>query len=126
MTQRLEVYKCNVCGNMVEIVHEAAGQLVCCNQPMTNVIAGTVDAAKEKHIPVVTKKDAAYTINIGSVAHPMEDKHYIEWVQIISGDKSYREFLKPGMEPKALFDLKSGKITAREYCNLHGLWSKEE
>jgi len=124
MTKRLEIYKCGVCGNIVEVIHASVGELVCCGKPMINVIAGTVDAAKEKHVPVVTKKDGVYTITVGSIAHPMEDKHYIEWVQIVSGDKSYREFLKPGTEPKALFDLKSGNITAREYCNLHGLWTE--
>ncbi|MEI6092795.1 MAG: desulfoferrodoxin [bacterium] len=126
MTKALEIYKCELCGNIVEVVHASGGDLACCGKPMTNMIAGTVDASKEKHIPVVEKKDGAYNIMIGTVAHPMEDKHYIEWVQINSGNKSYREFLKPGQEPKAVFDLASGKITAREYCNLHGLWSKED
>ncbi len=126
MTKNLEIYKCEVCGNIVEVVHASGGTLVCCNQPMKNVIAGTVEASKEKHIPVVDKKESTYNIVVGSVLHPMEDKHYIEWIQIISGNKSYREFLTPGKEPKAVFELKSGKITAREYCNLHGLWAKEE
>jgi len=126
MTKSLEIYKCEVCGNIVEVVHASGGTLVCCNQPMKNIIAGTVDASKEKHVPVIDKKDATYNVVVGSVAHPMEDKHYIEWIQIIAGNKSYREFLTPGKEPKAVFELKSGKITAREYCNLHGLWAKEE
>ena len=126
MTKLLEIYKCDLCGNIVEVVHSSGGTLSCCNQPMKNMVAGSVDASTEKHVPVVETKDGAYNIIIGSVAHPMEDKHYIEWVQINSGNKSYREFLKPGQEPKALFDLKAGNITAREYCNLHGLWSKGE
>ncbi len=126
MAKLLEIYKCEVCGNIVEVVHASAGTLVCCDKPMKNMIAGTVDAAKEKHIPVIEKKDGAYEVIVGSVTHPMEEKHYIEWVQINSGNKSYREFLKPGQEPKAFFELKEGKITAREYCNLHGLWSKED
>ena len=126
MTKTLEIYKCELCGNIVEVVHASGGELVCCGKPMKNMVAGTVDASKEKHIPVIENKSGTYNVLIGSVAHPMEDKHYIEWVQINSGNKSYREFLKPGQEPKAIFDLKSGKITAREYCNLHGLWAKEE
>lgn len=126
MTKLLEIYKCELCGNIVEVVHASGGDLACCGKPMKNMIAGTVDASKEKHIPVVEKKDGIYSIIIGSVAHPMEEKHYIEWVQINSGNKSYREFLTPGQEPKAIFDLKTGKISAREYCNLHGLWAKEE
>jgi superoxide reductase len=126
MTKLLEIYKCDVCGNMTEVIHASGGTLVCCGQPMRNILAGTVDASKEKHVPVIENNDGKYSIIIGSAVHPMEEKHYIEWIQIISGDKSYREFLKPSREPKALFDLKSGRITAREYCNLHGLWSKEE
>ena len=126
MTKLLEIYKCELCGNIIEVVHTGAGELVCCNQPMKNMIAGTVDASKEKHVPEIDKKDGVYNVTIGSVAHPMEDKHYIEWIQINSGNKSYREFLKSGQEPKAVFELKTGKITAREYCNLHGLWAKEE
>lgn len=126
MTKLLEIYKCELCGNIIEVVHASGGELVCCGKPMKNMIAGTVDASKEKHIPVVEKKDGAYSVMIGSVAHPMEEKHYIEWVQINSGNKSYREFLTPGQEPKAVFDLKNEKISAREYCNLHGLWAKEE
>ena len=126
MTKKLEIYKCDLCGNMVEVVHAAGGTLVCCGQPMKNMIAGTTDASHEKHVPVVEKKHGAYNIIIGSVAHPMEDKHHIEWIQINSANKSYREFLTPGQEPKAVFDLKADKISAREYCNLHGLWTKEE
>ncbi len=126
MTKLLEIYKCELCGNIIEVVHTGAGELVCCNKPMKNMIAGTVDASKEKHVPEIDKKDGVYNVTIGSVAHPMEDKHYIEWIQINSGNKSYREFLKSGQEPKAVFELKTGKITAREYCNLHGLWAKEE
>ena len=126
MTKLLEIYKCNICGNIVEVVHNGPGELVCCKQPMQNMVVGTVDAAKEKHIPEISKKDDRYNIVVGSVEHPMEEKHYIEWIQINSGNKSYREFLKAGTAPKAVFDLKEGKITAREYCNLHGLWAKEE
>lgn len=119
---RLEIYKCGVCGNMVEVLHVGGGELVCCNQPMILQVENTTDAAKEKHVPVVEKTTDGYKVKIGSVAHPMEEKHYIEWVQIIAGDKSYREFLKPGVAPEAVFKLANGSITAREYCNIHGLW----
>lgn len=119
---RLEIYKCGVCGNMVEVIHVGGGELVCCGQPMNLLAANTTDAAKEKHVPVVEKVSDGYKVKIGSVAHPMEEKHYIEWVQVIAGDKSYREFLKPGSVPEAVFKLAEGAITAREYCNLHGLW----
>lgn len=120
--ERLEVYKCGVCGNMVEVLHVGGGELVCCGQPMNLLVANTTDAAKEKHVPVVEKVSDGYKVKIGSVAHPMEEKHYIEWVQVIAGDKSYREFLKPGMAPEAAFKLADGSISAREYCNIHGLW----
>ncbi len=119
---RLEIYKCGVCGNMVEVLHVGGGELVCCNQPMILQVENTTYAAKEKHVPVVEKTTDGYKVKIGSVAHPMEEKHYIEWVQIIAGDKSYREFLKPGVAPEAVFKLANGSITAREYCNIHGLW----
>lgn len=120
--ERLEVYKCGVCGNIVEVLHVGGGDLVCCGQPMNLLVANTTDAAKEKHVPVIEKISDGYKIKIGSVAHPMEEKHYIEWVQVIAGDKSYREFLKPGMIPEAVFKLADGSISAREYCNIHGLW----
>ncbi len=119
---KLEIYKCGVCGNMVEVLHVGGGELVCCNQPMNLIVENTTDAAKEKHVPVVEKMSDGYKVKIGSVAHPMEEKHYIEWVQIIAGNRSYREFLKPGMVPEAVFKLTEGSITAREYCNIHGLW----
>ncbi len=122
MTMRLQIYKCEVCGNMVEVIHEGKGQLVCCNQPMKQMVENTVDAAKEKHIPVVEKTAAGVKVKVGSVAHPMEEKQYIEWVQIIAGGKSFRQFLKPGEAPEAAFEVKANIEAVREYCNLHGLW----
>ena len=122
MTIRLQIYKCEVCGNIVEVVHEGKGQLVCCNQPMKQMVENTVDAAKEKHVPVVEKTAAGVKVKVGSVAHPMEEKHYIEWVQIIAGGKSFRQFLKPGEAPEAAFEVKANLEAVREYCNLHGLW----
>ncbi|MCX5866347.1 MAG: desulfoferrodoxin [Proteobacteria bacterium] len=122
MTMRLQIYKCEVCGNMVEVIHEGKGQLVCCNQPMKQIVENTVDAAKEKHVPVVEKTAASIKVKVGSVPHPMEEKHYIEWVQIIAGGKSFRQFLKPGEVPEAAFEVKANIEAVREYCNLHGLW----
>ena len=122
MPERLQIYKCEVCGNIVEVLHEGQGDLVCCGQPMKLFIENTVDAAREKHLPVVEKAAGGFKVKVGSVAHPMEEEHYIEWVEIIVDGKAYRQFLKPGVAPEATFDVKAEKVTAREYCNLHGLW----
>jgi superoxide reductase len=122
MAERLQVYKCEVCGNIVEVLHGGQGELVCCGQPMKLYKENTVDAAKEKHVPVVEKVATGYKVKVGSVAHPMEEKHYIEWVELIVGDKAYRQFLRPGEAPEALFAVDAPNATAREYCNLHGLW----
>ena len=122
MTKKLQIYKCKVCGNIVEVLHEGAGELVCCGQPMILREENTVDAAREKHVPVVEKTTGGVKVKVGSVAHPMEEKHYIEWIEIISDGKAYRQFLKPGDAPEATFDIEAGDVTAREYCNLHGLW----
>jgi superoxide reductase len=122
MTDKLQIYKCEVCGNIVEVLHTGAGQLVCCGQPMKLFTENTVDAAKEKHIPVIEKTAAGIKVKVGSVAHPMEDKHYIEWIELIADGRAYRQFLKPGEPPEATFEIKAEKVTAREYCNLHGLW----
>ena len=123
MIARLQVYKCGVCGNMVEVLHAGGGTLVCCGQPMTLLQENTVDASTEKHIPVVEKLgDGKYRVKVGSIQHPMEEKHFIMWVQLIAGDKACRQFLKPGDKPEAVFLVESDKVSAREYCNLHGLW----
>ena len=122
MAKKLQVYKCEICGNIVEVVHGGVGQLVCCGRPMKQLIENTVDAAKEKHVPVVEKVDGGFKVKVGSVAHPMEEKHYIEWIELIAGDKAYREFLDPGAEPEALFQVDADQVTVREYCNVHGLW----
>jgi superoxide reductase len=122
MTKRLQVYKCEICGNIVEMLHEGVGELICCGEPMKLMEENTVDAAKEKHVPVVEKAGDGVKVKVGSVAHPMEEKHYIEWVEVIADGKAYREFLKPGTAPEAVFNLKAENVTAREYCNLHGLW----
>lgn len=122
MTERLQVYKCDVCGNIVEVVHEGKGELVCCGKPMKLIVENTVDAAREKHLPVVEKTGTGFKVKVGSVAHPMEEKHYIEWIEVIADGKAYRQFLKPGEAPEAVFNIEAGEVTAREYCSLHGLW----
>ena len=122
MTERLQIYKCEVCGNIVEVLHEGVGELVCCGQPMKLLVANTVDAAKEKHVPVIEKTANGVQVKVGSAAHPMEEKHYIEWIEIIADGKAYRQFLKPGDVPEATFDIQASAIEAREHCNIHGLW----
>ena len=122
MTKRLEIYKCEVCGNIVEMLHEGKGELVCCKQTMKLFTENTVDAAKEKHVPVSEKFTGSVKVKVGDVPHPMEEKHYIEWVEVISDGKAYRQFLNPGDAPEAEFQIEGDQITVREYCNLHGLW----
>jgi superoxide reductase len=122
MAEQLQVYKCDLCGNIVEVLHGGGGELVCCGQPMKLFKENTVDAAKEKHVPVVEKTVDGFKVKVGSVAHPMEEKHWIEWVELIADGKVYRQFLKPGQPPEATFCIKADKVAAREYCNLHGLW----
>jgi superoxide reductase len=122
MAERLQIFKCGVCGHIVEVIHEGMGELVCCNKPMSHIVEGTVDAALEKHVPVVEKTPDGIKVTVGSVAHPMEEKHYIEWIELIADGRAYRQFLKPGEAPEATFNVDAQQITAREYCNLHGLW----
>ena len=122
MAEKLEVYKCELCGNIVEVLHGGKGELVCCGKPMVIQKENTVDAAKEKHVPVVEKNADGVKVKVGDVAHPMEEKHYIEWVEIIADGKVYRQFLNPGDAPEATFNIQADKVTAREYCTLHGLW----
>jgi superoxide reductase len=124
MTKRLQVYKCEVCGNIVEVLHEGVGELVCCNQPMKFMQENTVDAAQEKHVPVIEKTADGIKITVGSVLHPMEEKHYIEWIELIADGQAYRVFLKPGGKSEAMFKIDVQNITAREYCNIHGLWKR--
>ncbi len=122
MAERLEVYKCDACGNIVEVLTGGAGELVCCGEPMKRMTENTVDAAKEKHVPVIEQTADGIKVAVGSVAHPMEEKHYIEWIEIIADGKAYRQFLNPGEAPEAVFPIQATQVTAREYCNLHGLW----
>jgi len=122
MTEKLQIYKCEICGNIVELQHAGAGKLVCCGQPMKLYEANTVDAATEKHVPVIEKADAGVRVKVGSTPHPMTEEHHIEWVQLVQGDMACRKFLKPGDAPDAEFCCGAGDSVARAYCNLHGLW----
>jgi len=122
MAERLEVYKCEICGNIVEVLHGGGGELVCCGEPMNLLVENTVDAAREKHVPVMEKIPGGTKVSVGSVPHPMEEKHYIEWIEIIADGKAYRQFLNPGDTPETTFSVEADQITAREYCNLHGHW----
>ena len=125
MIKQLSILKCGLCGNIMEVLHVGDGGLVCCSQPMTLIVENTVDAAREKHVPVIEKTATGIIVHVGSVAHPMEEKHYIEWIEVISEGKAYRQFLNPGESPEASFPIKSDIIVARAYCNLHGLWIGE-
>ncbi|MBW1777399.1 MAG: desulfoferrodoxin [Deltaproteobacteria bacterium] len=122
MAQRLEVYKCELCGNIVEVLHGGDGELVCCGQPMKLMTENTVDAAKEKHVPVMEKTAEGTKVKVGSVPHPMEEKHYVEWIEVIDGGTVHRQFLQPGQAPEAVFNVQGDALTAREYCNVHGHW----
>jgi len=122
MTQRGQIYKCQVCGNIVEILHAGAGELVCCGQPMELLVGKNRDEGLEKHVPVIEKKETGIKVKVGSVPHPMEEAHFIEWIEIAVDGKTYRQFLQPGQPPEAEFKIRAEKIGAREYCNLHGLW----
>ena len=127
MTEKKQIYKCEICGNIVEVLHEGKGELVCCGQPMKLYEEKTADSAKEKHVPVIEKMNGKVKVKVGSVPHPMEEKHYIEWIELIADGKSYRQFLKPGDSPEAVFDVDATNVEdlqAREYCNLHGLWRR--
>ncbi len=118
-----EVYKCELCGNIVELVHGGSGALVCCDEEMVLFTENTKDAAQEKHVPVIEIKGDSISVKVGSVAHPMQDEHYIEWIELIADGKVYRQNLNPGEAPEATFPVIAQQVTAREYCNLHGLWS---
>lgn len=122
MPTQLEVYKCTHCGNIVEVLHGGGADIVCCGDPMKLMVEGATDGALEKHVPVIEKVDGGYMVKVGSVAHPMEEKHYIEWIEVIADGKIYRQYLAPGQAPEAVFPIEATSITAREYCNLHGLW----
>jgi superoxide reductase len=122
MAERLQVYKCDLCGNIVEVLHGAGGALNCCGKDMVLLRENTTDAAQEKHVPVITKSAEGYMVAVGSVEHPMIDTHFIEWIELIADGISYKAFLKPGDKPQAFFPVTATQVVAREFCNLHGLW----
>ena len=127
MPARFEVYKCNLCGNIVEVLHGGAGDLVCCGENMVLLEEQTADQSTEKHVPVVEKTDSGVNVKVGSVPHPMQDKHYIEFIEVLVDGGIQRAFLEPGQEAVAAFKVDEGDIkTAREFCNVHGLWKFEK
>ena len=121
-TEKLQIYKCGTCGIIAEILSGGAGELVCCGEPMTLLAEKTEEAAKEKHVPVIEAIEAGVKVKVGSVPHPMEAKHFIEWIEVIAEGTAYRQFLQPGQAPEASFLIQAEDVAAREYCNLHGLW----
>jgi len=122
MTERRQFYRCAVCGNIVEVVNAGAGILACCEQPMRLMKENTSDGAKEKHVPVVERIEGGYKVSVGSVEHPMTDAHYIQWIELSHESEIQRKYLTPTDKPEATFMTNAGEVTAREYCNLHGLW----
>jgi superoxide reductase len=122
MAKKLQIYKCMTCGNIVEVLHGGVGELVCCGKPMELLDEKTADATTEKHVPVIEEIDGGYKVKVGSVPHPMEAKHYIEWIELLADGKAYRQFLEPGAAPEAVFSVEADSVSAREHCNVHGLW----
>ena len=122
MTELMQVYKCDICGNIVELLHTGMDALVCCGQPMKLMKEQTADMTTEKHVPMIEKLDNGYKITVGSTLHPMKKEHYIEWIEIETKNGVIRKHLKPGEEPIATFDCVSEHVKVREYCNVHGLW----
>lgn len=125
MAKRFEVYKCFECGNVLETMYPGGGELVCCGKPMKLMKEGETDGAAEKHVPVIEKTATGYKVKVGSVAHPMEEKHWIQWIELIADGRSYHKFLNPGDAPEAEFCIQASSVTAREFCNLHGHWKAE-
>jgi superoxide reductase len=128
MTELKQVYKCSICGNMIEVVHASGGSLVCCGKTMDLLIENSTEAVHEKHVPVIEKLDGEILAKVGSISHPMTEEHYIEWIELITENKVYRKYLKPGQTPEANFKVcdSTKQFTARAYCNLHGFWKAEK
>lgn len=124
MAKKMAVYKCEICGNIAEVLTAGGAEMMCCGQNMTMQVENTTDAAVEKHVPALEKKAGGWQVTVGSVEHPMTADHFIEWIELIAGDSVYRQFLNPGSKPVAFFALDADNVTARAYCNLHGLWKK--
>ncbi|MCI1785978.1 MAG: desulfoferrodoxin [Bacteroidales bacterium] len=125
MTELKQIYRCAICGNIIEVVHASKGTLVCCGQPMELLKENSTDAATEKHVPVVEKTEDGYKVTVGEVEHPMIATHYIEWIELVSGNKVMRKYLQPGDKPTACFKTDAKDVYARAYCNLHGLWKSK-
>lgn len=124
MAERNEIYKCEECGNIVEVLHAGTGRLVCCGEPMTAMQPKTAaEEGKEKHVPVVEKIDGGVLVKVGSIPHPMVEEHYIEWIQVVTNAKVLRKFLNPGEEPEGKFEISEEVLSAKEYCNIHGFWT---
>ncbi len=124
MTKVREIYRCTVCGNIVEVVNSGGGELVCCGKPMVLLKENTTDGAMEKHVPVVERTECGYKVKVGSAEHPMLDNHYIKWIELLTPHGVMRHELKPGDKPEATFCTDEKEVCAREYCNLHGLWKE--
>jgi superoxide reductase len=120
-----EVYKCEVCGNITKVVHNSGGLLVCCGKPMILQQEKTADQGKEKHVPIVEKSEKGIMVRVGSIPHPMEEKHYLEWVEVRDGENVYIRGFKPGEKPETEFCCADTNVKARAYCNVHGLWTNK-
>ena len=127
MTERLDLYRCEICGNLVQVILAGGGELVCCGQPMELVKGKTQEEMQEKHITVFISENGTDIVQVGTVLHPMNDDHYIMFIETISEDKNcvHLQYLHPGQEAKMLLEKKIGKMKAIEFCNLHGLWEGE-
>ena len=123
MAEKLQIFKCELCGNIIEVLTGGDGELVCCGEPMILLEANTADTTTEKHVPVIETVDGGIKVTVGSVPHPMEQKHYIEWIEVIADGQAYRQFLNPGDAPEAVFNIAGATVTAREHCTIHGLWT---
>ncbi|MEN8256347.1 MAG: desulfoferrodoxin [Thermodesulfobacteriota bacterium] len=122
MAAQLNIFKCDKCNNVVELLHAGGGALYCCNAPMLHLVENTVDAVQEKHVPVIEKTGSGYLVKVGEIPHPMTEDHLIMWIELVADGVVHRKFLGPGDAPEATFDVQADQVTAREYCNLHGVW----
>ncbi len=125
MAERHQIYKCAACGIIVEVLDGGSGQMTCCGEPMKHLVEQTADAATEKHVPVIEKIEGGYKVKVGSVPHPMAPEHFIEWIELLADGRAYRQFLEPGGAPEAVFNVQAESVSARELCNVHGLWKGE-
>ncbi len=125
MAKLKKIYKCEICGNIVEVLNEGPGSLVCCGEQMVLLEEKNADSTVEKHVPIVEITNDKIKVTVGSTLHPMTEEHYIQFIELMAEDKIYTKFLKPGDEPKAEFEKVEGNFTVREYCNVHGLWSNK-